>query len=169
MNEKMKLSAPWILLYNQIEALFRKDPAVEVEYCADLDESEKTIKLYVEGQEKADALERLLPERYLFGNVIVKVEVIPANLDDCTRIELFQKAFEGNPAFVGTIAAQSEDEFVPFDFSYVVFKAEVVQYESDNIGDPNKLTSTLYQELAREIFADEKGVLFCTEKMETVN
>ena len=166
-EEKLRLSAPWILLYNQIEALFRKDPAVSVVYVENWDGSEKTIKLYVDGHDKVGALEKLLPKVYMFGGVAVNVEILPSNLDGCTRLELFQKAFEGNPAFVGTIAAQ--EEFAPFDLNYVVFKAEVVQYESDNIGDPNKLTSTLYQELAREIFKDEKNVLFCTEKMETVN
>ena len=40
-------------------------------------------------------------------------------------------------------------------FTYVVFEKEVVQYWNDNLGDINGLRSTLYQDLAKEIFADD--------------
>ena len=84
MDEKMKLSSPWILLYNKIEALFRKDPAVSVVYVENRDGSEKTIKLYVDGHDKVGALEKLLPKVYMLGGVAVNVEILPSNLDGCT-------------------------------------------------------------------------------------
>lgn len=51
-------------------------------------------------------------------------------------------------------------------FTYVVFEKEVVQYWNDNLADYNGLTSTLYQDLAKEIFEDANldGVYFCTDE-----
>ena len=151
--ENAKLAPPWIVFYEEIKALFREDPAVKVDY----DEDTKAIRLYVEGAEKADALAQLLPTEKVFGNITVKVSVIPANLKSPSRLQLFQKAFEGNPAF-----AYIHESSGVFDFNYVVFKAKVVQYESDNTGDLNGLTSTLYQDIAKDLF-DVPGVFFCTE------
>ena len=155
MNEKVNLSSPWILFFREIEALFKEDPAVKVDY----DEDAKTIKLYVEGAEKADSLAQLLPAERTFGNVTVKVAVIPANLGEPSKLQLFQKAFEGNPA-LAFIQGGSRGVF---DFNYVVFKSKVVQFKSDDIGDVNGMTSTLYQDIAKDVFEDAPGIYFCTE------
>ena len=155
MRKFINLSAPWILFYREIEALFKEDPAVRVEY----DEADQTIRLYVEGEEKADALAQLLPTVRTFGNVVVKVTVIPANLKSPSKLQLFQKAFEGNPALAFIQGGSSG----VFDLNYVVFKSKVVQFKSDDIGDVNGLTSTLYQNIAKDLFEDVPGIYFCTE------
>ena len=155
MRKFINLSAPWVLFYREIEALFKEDPAVRVEY----DEANQTIRLYVEGEEKADALAQLLPTVRTFGNVVVKVAVIPANLKGPSKLLLFQKAFEGNPALAFIQGGSSG----VFDLNYVVFKSKVVQFKSDDIGDVNGLTSTLYQDIAKDLFEDVPGIFFCTE------
>lgn len=155
--ENLKLSSPWILFYREIEALFKEDPAIKVEY----NEDTQTIKLFVEGEEKADALTQLLPAERTFGNITVKVTVIPANLGNASTLQLFQKAFEGNAAFAFTYASDGI-----FSANYVVFKGKVVQYPSDDIGSLNGLTSALYQDIAKDIFGqDTPGLYFCTEPM----
>lgn len=156
-TKNIKLSPPWIVFYEKINALFKDDPAVKVDY----DEDTKAIRLYVEGAEKADALSQLLPTEKTFGDITVKVTVIPANMESPSRLQLFQKAFEGNPAF-----AYIHESGGIFNFNYVVFKAKVVQYEGDNTGDLNGLTSTLYQDIAKDVFEDVSGVFFCTEPVE---
>ena len=158
MQEKVNLSSPWILYYRKIEALFKKDPAVEVK----INEDTNMIWLYVDGTEKADALTQLLPAERTFGNVTVKVMIIPTNLNDPSKLPLFQKAFEGNPALAYTQAGSGSI----FDLNYVVFKCEVVQYHSDNIGGVDGLTSTLYEDIARDVFEDAQGIYFCTEPAE---
>lgn len=155
MRKFINLSAPWVLFYREIEALFKEDPAVKVEY----DEANQTIRLYVEGEEKADALAQLLPTVRTFGDVVVKVAVIPANLKGPSKLQLFQKAFEGNPALAFIQGCSSG----VFDLNYVVFKSKVVQFKSDDIGDVNGLTSTLYQNIAKDLFEDVRGIFFCTE------
>ena len=42
MRKFINLSAPWVLFYREIEALFKEDPAVRVEY----DEANQTISCF---------------------------------------------------------------------------------------------------------------------------
>ena len=52
------------------------------------------------------------------------------------------------------------------DFNFVVFVPEVVQFYNDDLGDINGLCSTLYQDLAKDLFGEEAGIYFCTDKVE---
>lgn len=155
-NTNLNLSAPWDEFYQEINALFGADPAIEIDY----DEAEKVISLCVEGEGKAEALEALLPMEKAFGNVTVKLRVIPANDLKSPRLSLFQKAFEGNPVFA--YAKEVEPSAITFGAGYVVFKKEVVQYFVDNLSDVNGLRSTLYQEIAKDVFGEDAGVFFST-------
>ena len=47
--------------------------------------------------------------------------------------------------------------------TFIVFEKVVVQWFSDSIGDWYGLTSTLYQDLAKDIFGNIDGVYFCTD------
>ena len=155
---KTKLAAPWYIFYRQIKALFSEDPEVRVSY----DDAEKEVKIFVENGRKADAISQLLPEKKTFGDMEVKVTVIPANTMSQTA-SLIEDAFEGNPALVDILKVRS-----PLgDFDYVVFENKVVQYFNDDLSDVNGLCSTLYQDLAKELF-ENTGVFFCTEAVDPV-
>ena len=135
MKEKLKLSSPWEIFYKEIVAMFKRDKSVRTEF----DNENMVIKLFVEGTDKADALDTLLPNEKVFGNVTVKIEVIPANNDNPTDVELFTRAFKDNPIL------------------------EYVQYYNDSLNDINGICSTLYQDVAKDVFDKRSGVYFCTE------
>ena len=160
---KLKLSAPWVTLHHQIEAMFGDDPDIKVEYVAG-DGEDPEIKLYVSGQDKADAISKLLPQTYEFGGVTVNVTVVPANVTD-TKAGLFRKAFYGNPAF--SFAATAEGIFSN-PITYVVFKNKVVQFWNDDLGDINGNETTLYEDIAPELFGVIDGVCFCTDTPENL-
>ena len=151
---KLDLSSPWVIYYQQINAMFDKDPEVNVVF----DENIPEVKLYVDNQEKADALTKLLPTEKDFGSVCLLIKVIPANKLE-SNADLFRKAFKGNEAvsFIHTVSNVFSN-----DITYVVFKKEVVQYFADDIGTINGVHSTLYQDIAKEIFENQKGIYFCT-------
>ena len=157
--ENIKMVSPWIGYYKEIESLFQEDSTVKVKY----DDSKNTIKLYVEDEEKADALAQLLPNRKVFGNITVNIDVIPANKVETPKIDLFRKAFDGNGAvaYIETVDNVSSNAF-----HFVVFQPEIVQYYNDDLSDINGLRSTLYQDIAKEIFGEREGIYFCTDKME---
>lgn len=156
----MNLSAPWYLFYNKLQELFKNDPEIHMEF-----KDEKDINLYVDNQDKAKALEVLLPTTKSFGNVDININVIPANFETCDDLQLFEKAFKGNPIFIKTekISLPDGDEI-----KAVVFKKEVAQYYSDDISQNRGYTSTLYQHLANEIFEDT-DVSFWTDVEECIN
>lgn len=150
----VKLSAPWVRLYRQIEALFERDPQVRVVF----DEDATTIKLFVDNAIKADALTQVLPEERVFGNVTAKIEVIPSNNDD--PLALVQAAFDGNPALAYTQRVNT-----PLgEVRYAVFAPEVVQFFDDDMSNISGKCSTLYQDIAKDVLAAD-GVFFCTDDM----
>lgn len=159
-NTNMKLSAPWITFYRQLEALFKKDPSIKLNF----DEDDLVIRIYVEGQDKAEALAQLLPQKRAFGNVEVTISIIPAN-KPTSRVELLKKAFDGNPIF--SYASTIEGVMVN-PISYVVFEPVVAQFWNDNLHDPHGIVSALYEDLAREVFGEDGGICFSTDSEEPV-
>ena len=158
MNNELKLSAPWITYYRKIDAIFGKDPDIKVRY----NEDDVALKLYVEGQDKADAIRQLLPEEKDFGGVMLRIDVIPANVQQ-TKASLFRKALQGNPAFS---YLQTVEGVFTNPISYCVFEPEVVQVWNDNLADINGNMTLLYETIANEVFEDHEGVCFCTDLVE---
>lgn len=153
MGSPIGLSPPWACFYREIEALFKDDPEIHIVY----DEQNYEIKLYVDNPSKADALEKLLPSVKNFGNVNLYIEVIPADTETNDGLSLFEAAFAGNPAF--KYVAQSPK----IAAKYVIFANKVVQYFNDSLSDAHGVRSTLYQDIARDVFGDDCGVYFCTD------
>lgn len=163
---RLKISPPWVVYLNKLQALFDGDPHIAF----NIDYEELTVTLAVAGTDgaKAVAIRMLLPEEKKFGNVTLTINV------DCPTIpniafknakELFNTAFAGNPCFAYCVVPGGEYWAVPF--TYVVFKNCVVQFFADNLNDPHGLISTLYQEIASELFEDMNfvggGVAYCTD------
>ena len=153
---KLNLSSPWEIYFHEIEELFGYDPEIELE----IDREKMTVKFFVQNSSKAEALEKLIPAEKKFGNVIVRNTIVPAN-DGDSLISLYARAFFGNPVFVYT--AHSDDD-TGFSADYVVFENEVVQFFCDSLADVNGNRSTLYQDIAEDVFKDHDGVFFCTDE-----
>lgn len=151
-----KLSPPWINYVNELVELFGQDPDVIVRY----NEDENKVSLFVEGTEKAMALEKLLPSEKEFGGAVLTIEVVPANSDeDPTDADLIKMAFKGNPVVEGI----ADRELFAHEVTYVAFAKEVVQYFNDNLGDLWGNKSTLLEDIARDVFdGRSKDVYFCT-------
>ena len=160
MDFELNLSSPWVLYYHELEAFFKKDPHVSVVY----DAEKNVVKLFVYGDDKAEAIMQLLPSEMQFGNVTLKIEVIPANYLGASKLELFRKALEGNEAvsYMKTV-----DGLYNNKLNFIVFANEVVQYFTDDLGDINHVRSTLYQDIAKELFGEHEGIFYCTDKPES--
>ena len=136
----VKLSPPWVEHYHKISAFFKYDSEVKVFY----DDDEKEVRLYVDNAKKANALSKLLPREKAFGNVVLKIAVIPADkslTDEAAEAE-FVDAFANNVALSYTKTFNT----IMGKMTFIVFRNEVVQYWNDNLGDINGLCSTLYQD-----------------------
>ena len=91
--ENVKMYSPWVVFANEVAELFKRDAEVHVDYSDD----DLQLKVYVDNQDKYEALSRLLPQEKEFGNVTLKISVIPANnnYDEASEVELLKKAFNG--------------------------------------------------------------------------
>ena len=156
------LSSPWTIFYRKVEALFKYDPLVHVVY----DEQEHHLKLYVDEDEKAEALEILIPMTKEFGNVTMKISIIHPNNETKTNYEfasveeIFEAALDTNGAFS---FANTVLTFTGAAITYVLFRKEVVQFFTDNLADYFGLSSTLYQDIAKDVFLCGDNVYFCTD------
>lgn len=150
----LSVSSPWAAYYHKLRALFGDDPDIRIVY----DNDNVVIDMYVNGNDKADALSKLLPEEVDFGNVKLTVNVIPAN-NECTEAELIRRAFLGNPHFVDVLVIDGSSTN---PFTYCIFEKEVIQYHNDNLADPNGNESVLAQDIAKELFKTN-GVYYCTD------
>lgn len=162
MEEKVGLSSPWDNFYKEVKVLFEYDPEVKVKFNEEAEK--KVIKLYVADTDKAMALEKLLPKEKVFGNIKVFISVIPPNSDELDTTTLFEKAFDKNSAFDYVDVRKVFET----DNVFVVFTKEVVQYYNDDLGDANRLRSTLYQDIAKDVFKEIPNVHYCTNKCKTM-
>ena len=150
----MKLSPPWITYYHELKALFAEDPEVK----AIFDQEDCIIRVFVNNEAKADAIARILPEEKGFGNVTVKIAVVPSNKPGDRYVDDIKTAFDRNTALVGIETVTS-----PLgSFTYVVWSREVVQFFDDNLADLHGIKSTLYEQIARDVLRDGLGVSHCT-------
>lgn len=147
----LQISSPWVNMANLINGFFADDPEVTVEY----DEDAVAVVLRVGNPFKADALTQVLPESYDFGNVKLKVKVVPEN-DDVTYAQLLGMALNGNPVAVevGNVDASG------MSYPYVMFSPRVIQYWNDELCHPCGIRTVLLEQAAREIFPDARDDSF---------
>ena len=165
---RLKLSPPWVTYVNKIKALFEPDPDIKIVVKDNLD-----VRLYVDNERKASAIDRLLPKEKEIGNLRLDISIIPANgkysegLGIITDKELFDIAFDRNPVYAYT---KEVSGLYNNKMTYVVFKNKVVQFFNDNLNDIHGLISTLYEDIADELFEDAylQGVFFNTDIEEKV-
>ena len=96
------------------------------------------------------------------------VDGIPSNRIFKNKKELFEVAFDKNPAFAYAISPVDEG-YNWFAAVYVVFKNCVVQVFADNLNDCHGIISTLYQNIAEELLTGPgaEGVFFNTDVKKT--
>lgn len=165
-KKEMKLSPPWITFLHEVQALFAKDPEVKVEYVDDSYDSSFLIKIYVDNDEKYEALSELLPDKRAFGGVVCYIDVIPANAKANTKEQLFRKAFANNPIVKDIVVI---DDVYSFSAGYVVFSGDVVQFYNDDLSDLHGIKTMLYQDIAKDVFNNvdngNSRFFYCTEKL----
>lgn len=173
---KLKLTSPWHTYYNELKAFFEVDPYVDAVI---FDEDNMNVKLLVRGGEKAEALARVMHLHKVYGDTKLTITIVPDNeptQDETRRLrllsdvenyaQLYISALSTNYEFyeiIVTEQALQKEDGVSFDAAYVIFKKNVIQYYTDNIGDAHGIKSTLMEDIARDIFVPHPGVFFCTE------
>ena len=165
-------SSPWVVYYREVQALFSEDSSIKVF----LDEENYELDIYVDGQNKAEALSMLLPSEKVYGNVTLKINIIPSNVEvtEHGQVSTYRKALiKHSDIFMTFSIAFSDNSALAFlnestipggaKVCYVVFVKKVVQYFSDDLTDYFGLTSTLYQNIAKDVLKEDLRVFYSTD------
>lgn len=161
-GEYLKLSAPWVTFVRQVKALFGRDPQIKINYAEDA----MCLDLLVDDEPKREALKQLLPDHKDFGNVSLKIRVLSSTEMGYSSPEaILRTAFKGNPVFFD---ADTVEPDAYESFTYISFANETVQLWNDNLSDPHGLTTTLYQDIAKEVLDLPSNVYCCTQEGQNV-
>lgn len=152
---RLHQSPPWVTFYNEIRQLFQEDHEVRIS----IEGEKRNVKLYVENPFKAEAIRAILPEEKTFGDITVTVTVIPAN-EKASPADYYKVAFQGNPVITRFI---TRNDTMFAGMTYVVFRKEVVQFYDDNLADPYGNRSTLFEDIARDVFEDNLAIRYATD------
>ena len=160
---RLKILPPWSITIRKLEALFDGDP--QIAFNTDFSGAHPAVVLACNNGDKVAALQKLLPDEITFGGITLKVTIdgTPSNRAFATKKELFETAFNGNPAFAYAVTPGDDSWWI--STTYVVFKNYVVQFFADNLNDCHGVISTLYQDIAEELLTGEtaQGVFFNTD------
>ena len=153
MADQLGKQSPWTEYAMCVKALFDNDDDIIVEY----DNDGPSITLYVGNPIKADALTQMqargiFPAERQFGNVTLKIGVIPENDEPC-ETNLYEAVFNGNPVFDGIAGVEQ----MGLSINYALFAPVAVQYYSDDLSEYGGVTTTTYGDLAKKVF-DAKDV-----------
>ena len=151
MNEpRLKILPPWTIAIRKFEALFDGDPQIACN--CNFGGDAPSIVLACNNGDKVAALQKILPEEISFGGVKLKVAVdgTPSNRAFTSKVDLFNAAFEKNPAYAYSVCP-AEEGYQWISMTYVVFNNCVVQFAADNLNDCHGVISTLYETIANEL------------------
>ena len=164
MNVRLKILPPWTIAIRKFEALFDGDPQIACN--CEFGGAAPSIVLACNNGDKVAALLQILPDEISFGNVKLRVMVdgTPSNRIFTSKVELFDTAFKGNPAYAYA-TCPAEEGYMWIGTTYVVFKNCVVQFAADNLNDCHGIISTLYQDIAEELLTGPatEGVFYNTD------
>lgn len=156
---KLALEAPWETFAKKVKALFHDDEQINV---GDLYETDGgyAFDIEVRKHEKFVALDRLLPSVKTFGNVTVEIVLYDEENVENDVAELFRTLFDGNP-IVDSFKTRTDP--AGYDWNYVLFRPEVIQFFDDDLADYNGNWNGLAEDIAREVFEENaRGMNFCT-------
>ena len=160
--ETTKMSPPWVVYRNKVNALFEDDKEITVGEVVEADdEGNYKFPIYTQNASKFKALNSLIEKEVGLGNITLFVSPVYTGTEAIyDEASLLEDLFKGNPIFNSIRKTSS-----PFgEAVYCLFEPEVIQYPADNTADYYGLESDLAQNIAFEIF-DTNHVNFCTDSV----
>lgn len=165
-HKKLKMSPPWDGYMNMLASFFKGDTRVRVGSC----DGRRVGTIEVFDGDMYQALEQVLNKKLRFGNVVLRIDIVPANClrgkgdvlnikeRDYTDLAALKVVLSKNPAFAKIISRKTELG----NFVFCMFKPVVLMWYNDNLGSPYKQTTSVYEDAALHVFKD-CGVSFATE------
>lgn len=149
---KERLSPPWYIHRNKLNALFKEDDQVTIGELVEGPNGQYTAEITVSDKEKQAALQQIILQNVNIGNVKLTFTFadpldIPQANDDVS-LDTFIAAFKGNPILVKAMNAVNPWE-IPVNIA--IFRKEVIQFWADNMADFYGNYNGLAVDIAREV------------------
>ena len=162
--KQLTQESPWYTYAKKVSALFARDPDIFVDDMVYMEEGDIDYAFDITVRRSHDkflALERLLPRTVQFGNVTLGISLYEEKAaSDEEILSLYATLFRGNPIMK---EIRTATDLTGGKHGYVCFQPEVIQFYNDDLSDYRGNWSGLAQDIAREVFRDEKGCIhFCT-------
>ena len=154
---ELTLEAPWNTYRKMINALFEYDPEIEVGDIVSapgVESADYNIAIKVRNHRKFEALQKLLPDRKVFGSVTVAIYIYDMPNNKRNDIDILKDLFRDNP-----IVSNYEKIKLPdgSERDFVCFRPEVIQFFDDDISDCYGNYNGLTEDIARAVFGDRAG------------
>lgn len=158
-SEKVRLSPPWDGHMSKLASFFKGDDRVRVGTCG----MGYVANIEVFDTKMYSALEQVLNKRIRFGNVVLKINLVPANgvkafKGEMTDLAALKVVLKDNPAFAKIVSRKTELG----NNVFVLFKPVVLMWYNDNLASPYKQSTSVYELEAQIVFKD-LGVSYSTE------
>lgn len=156
-NRKLTLEAPWNTYHKMINALFEYDPEIEVGDVIEaigFESIDYSIGIQVKNHRKYEALQKLLPDRKVFGSVSVAIYIYDMEDDEKNDIDTFKDLFRDNPIVSNFKKIKLSDGS---EKDFVCFQPQVIQFYDDDISDCYGNYNGLAEDIARAVFGDRAG------------
>ena len=179
-NKPLGLSSPQVRFANIVQALFSKDPEVQVTTNFDAPEETPDSNLSIQDS-KSSYIEdlgykywikfesvnysKLLAIRELFGTRKdignIKIHIFYTHNGYDVELSAWEEAFKGNPIFKEVI---SKDDVLPTHDSikYAVFSRDIISFFNDDFTSYDGCANLLIADAVREVI-DLKDIHPCTE------
>lgn len=156
------LQSPWVTTYNKIRVLLNRDSDLTISRLSGDDNGVYTFTVSSTNAPKIIALEKIIKNEFVFGNVTLKIQFLVENPEkDGITVDDFKNAFNGNN-IISKIETVKNPVGVPQTF--VMFGREVIQFYNDDISDFYGNFNGLGEDIAREIFNPvDASISYCTD------
>lgn len=163
-NKKVGISAPWVLLYKKIRAMFDQDTELEITELQQLiGTANYAFSIGSRNTAKLKAIEKILKSEYVIGNIKLFINFEYQENGDSnviTDIDI-QTAFAGNPIL--SDVKKTDDIVIRDGMVFVLFEPEVVQFFNDDLSDYYGNYNGLAADIAKEIFVEQTNIKYGTD------
>lgn len=160
-SDKVKLSPPWVGHMSMLASFFKGDKRVRI---GSVEGRTGIIEVFC--NDMYQALSLVLRQKIRFGNVTLNINLVPSNgmklkTKEMSDLDALKVVLKKNPAF-DKIRTTKDG---PMQFVTALFKPVVLQWYNDNIGNPWKLTTSIFESEANKVFKGELGICWSTSPL----
>lgn len=156
--DNFKLSTPWVVLRNKLDAFFESDGDISVGHC-ETEGNIVTIPIEIIDPKKYFALCKIMKTTYEYGNVTCKIK-LSTTYNSMTYNSIEKKILKSSKEIISTALKgnslfkdiQEVETVWGGQITFVVMAKEVLQFKADDLSDLYENENMVVEDAAYSIF-----------------